>query len=272
MRTRQLITVLVIAFAAGTGSVQAADLPSYLGATLGQPAAELRSTFGDPLLVTVFPDFYIQHGMPVPPSAIPQRTARYWMPPTAAFKLISERDGVVTGIELSMQGALTGPVPGLPADPAGISIGASPADVIAKRGQPQTRTDKNLSYVLSNGIVATYGIENDLVTTIFYFLLPTVSPSTINPAAGPSLSPLAEGDGSTMETALLDLVPTEQPGVRWDYLYLAFHPCDGTTQWKRQQSLVRAGAHTYDKMHLTCEPTKAERDIYFDITAFFGKF
>jgi hypothetical protein len=265
----------VVLMAAVALPANAADgaYPSFLGATLGQPAQELRATLGDPILVTAFPDALIKAGRTIDPTMPSQRTARFWIPPaTTTFALISERDGVVTSIELFVAGIVTGPIAGLPASPTGVSIGMAVDDAISRRGAPAAHTESHLTYAFKGGIAETYGIQNGLINSITFLLLPTIATSTINPNAGPSLAPFREPDGMTPDTAILDMMPKEDPGVRWEYIYLAFHPCDGTTQWKRPtRSMVVQGARRFDKFHLVCETTHTERDLWFDITPYFGK-
>ena len=71
---------------------------------------------------------------------------------------------------------------------------------------------------------------------------------------------------------MVDLQQNETDGVAWEYLYLSYNPCDADTQWKLQnQSLIRVNERAYDRLHVICPTTKAERDFYFDITSYFGK-
>ena len=79
--------------------------------------------------------------------------------------------------------------------------------------------------------------------------------------------------GSSPATAIVDPKANETDGVAWEYAYLRAHPCDGDAQWKvRQQALITAGQRAYDRLHVVCPTTKVERDYFFDITSYFGKY
>jgi len=68
------------------------------------------------------------------------------------------------------------------------------------------------------------------------------------------------------------MMRNETDDVAWEYRYLAFHPCDKDTRWRLiHQSVVKQGEHAYDRLHVVCPTTKAERDFYFDNIAYFGK-
>jgi len=265
--------VLVAAVVLPARAADNGPYPSFLGATLGQPAKELRTTLGDPLLVTLFPDALVKAGVPVTPGMPSQRTARFWIAPsTQTFALIAERDGVVTSIELYIDGTLAGPPDGLPTSPSGISIGMTGEDVVRIHGAPQMQSAGAITYIFKGGIIERYDLANGLVHAITFFLAPNVAASTINSDAGPSLAQFSLPDGLTPDTAILDMMPSEKPGVRWEYLWLAFHPCDGRTPWKRgMQGVSRQGSRSFDRFHLICEPTHVERDLFFDITNYLGK-
>jgi hypothetical protein len=79
--------------------------------------------------------------------------------------------------------------------------------------------------------------------------------------------------GETPATAIVDPETNESGGVAWEYRYLRDHPCDGDAAWKvQQQALVQANKRVYDRLHVVCPTTKVERDVFFDITSYFGKY
>ena len=83
----------------------------------------------------------------------------------------------------------------------------------------------------------------------------------------------AAPDGDSPATAIVDPQTNESDGVKWEYAYLRSHPCDGDTGWKlQQQSLIQVNNRVYDRLHVVCPTSKVERDFYFDITAYFGRF
>src|SRR5476651_1096269 len=65
----------VLCVAVGSPARAQESYPTFLGATLGQPAQDLRATLGDPLQVTTTTDAGIKAGLPA------QRWARFWIPP-----------------------------------------------------------------------------------------------------------------------------------------------------------------------------------------------
>ncbi|HEY1654238.1 MAG TPA: hypothetical protein VGF86_03905 [Candidatus Tumulicola sp.] len=70
----------------------------------------------------------------------------------------------------------------------------------------------------------------------------------------------------------MDEQKNETNGVRWEYIFVAFHPCDGNQRWTiRSQALLSDGGTKYDRLHVLCPTTKTERDFFFDITGYFGK-
>jgi hypothetical protein len=72
----------------------------------------------------------------------------------------------------------------------------------------------------------------------------------------------------------VDLQQNESDGVAWEYRFLAFHPCADADhgRWQlKNQALLHANGRAYDRLHVVCPPTKAERDFYFDISSYFGK-
>jgi hypothetical protein len=78
-------------------------------------------------------------------------------------------------------------------------------------------------------------------------------------------------DGTSQDRAIVDRQPSEKTGVDWEYVYVAYHPCDGSTRWKvNGQSLIR-GPIVYDQLDVACPTTGAKRSFFFDITAYFGK-
>ncbi|MEZ0257244.1 MAG: hypothetical protein ACAI37_18325 [Chthoniobacter sp.] len=86
--------------------------------------------------------------------------------------------------------------------------------------------------------------------------------------AAPSKVSYSGGDGSSFAKAVVIHGATEQTGVDAEYGYLAKH-YPGSRSGK--QSLTAHGGRHFDLLEFTTADGK-KRQIYFDITEFFGKF
>lgn len=85
------------------------------------------------------------------------------------------------------------------------------------------------------------------------------------PAALPALA--LEPDGLSMERAIPITAESSADGIPKEYAYLRRH----YPGWRRtKQALLRGGGRVYDRLTIV-SPTNETRDIYFDITGFFGK-
>ncbi len=253
---------LLLAQAAATPAPQAAATPAALvawfGIPLGAPAASLRASLGDPLRV-----------VQVTGDNGPEYVARYWVPGSkTTFALVIEARGYVVGFQGFTQTAPTAVVQNVPPDPKGIRLGDTLDRVKASQPALISKTDSDGSPLLVGRTGATtgaaYSFENDRVLSFEWIgEVPKTLPAQASPQA-------PNGDG--IAAAILDVQQNETDGVAWEYLYLAYHPCVNDTPWRlRQQSLLRDGSRAYDRLHVFCPPTKAERDFYFDITSYFGK-
>ena len=78
--------------------------------------------------------------------------------------------------------------------------------------------------------------------------------------------------GASMADAIVDIAPTDDIGVRYEYFYLSAHTCGNNGTWKTTgQALLQHAGRSYDKLSVTCSDGGAKRDFYFDITGYFGK-
>jgi hypothetical protein len=247
----------------------AQGVPSWLGLTFDTPAAALRGTLGDPLRVLRLPDALAATGRSVPAAMTVERRARYPLSLyNPVFLIVTERHGLVVGIEAEAEAALTALVAGVDPDPSGIALGAPEDDVVRAHPKAQrVSADAGTQYFdpVGRRYVASYTVVGGRVRAISWFTVPSTDP----PVDGP---PLAEASGDSIATAILDGARTELDGVRWQRLYFDFHPCAGTTPWTRTSvALQHAGTKAYDVVHAGCSATGKQRDFYFDITPFFGK-
>jgi hypothetical protein len=238
--------------------------PSWLGVTFESPASQLRASLGDPVRLTRLPAAGSAGAAEQPP----QREARYvlaYMSPV--FLIIGERHGIVVGIAAESEQPLAAAVPAIAPDPNGIVLGATKEAVL--RAHPDARRISGagtLVVPLGNRYAAAYSITAGRVRAIDWF----ARPDTDAPGDGP---PLSEAAGDSPSTAILDVAKTETEGIRWERIWQLFHPCDGTTQWtKSSVATSQQNGRRYDAVMLKCPTTGATRIVYFDITAFFGKF
>ncbi|HEY1869281.1 MAG TPA: hypothetical protein VGG70_13380 [Candidatus Cybelea sp.] len=216
----------------------------------------LRATLGDPLRVLAF-DNGNRH------------VARYWLAGSnSTYVIVVEERGYVVSFDAFTDAAPSAVIQTVPADPLGVRLGETIAQVRA--GHPNFRGDTDeggnpfLVAAVSSTIGAEYSFEANRVRR-FQWAAPA-------PKDKPVLAPLTAASGDAVASAIVDLQPNESDGVAWEYRYLAFHPCTQTAQWQLQrQSLLQDGGRAYDDLHVVCPPTKNERDFYFDVTSYFGK-
>jgi hypothetical protein len=224
--------------------------------TLGEPASNLRSVLGDPLRVVSFNNEN-------------SHVARYWLPGSSStYVLVIEERGYVIGFDAFTDRAPTGVIATVPADPFGVRLGETLASV--KAAHPEFRGDLDeggspfLIGQISSTIGVEYSFEGDRVRR-FQWEMPV-------PTGKPALAPLLAPTGDAPSSAILDVQRNESDGVAWEYRYLAFHTCTDTANWQlERQSLLQQNGRAYDRLHVVCPATKAERDFYFDITDYYGK-
>ncbi len=240
------------------GSTVAAQSPiTWNNVTLGTPVSTLRPLLGDPLRVLTS-----DNGA--------TRIGRYWIAGSdSTFFLVLEKRGYVEAFHAFATQAAAGGFRDVPPDPSGVHLGDTLDSVKAAHPDfhPETADDGAQQLV---GRVA-----NPQAGVVYEFQdghLRSFHWGVHVADALPALPALAGPAGDAPASAILDVQKSETEGVRWEYLYLAFHPCDGGASWKlAQQAMSREDGHVYDRLHVVCPSTKAERDFYFDIGSFFGK-
>ncbi|MBV9027849.1 MAG: hypothetical protein JO311_04480 [Candidatus Eremiobacteraeota bacterium] len=235
-------------------SVAGGSPVTWHNVSLGAPASTLRASLGDPVRIMVI------NG---------ERIARYWLPGAkATYMLVMERNGYINGFEAFNEEPVVNIQDNVAPDPSGVHIGDTIEDVRSKHSDFRLYVeDGNPSMVgrISSDIGAAYSFQNGRVHSFFWS-------SPYAATQQPALAPLSEPAGDSMATALLDMQANETDGTSWEYRYLGFHPCDGQTLWQlKQQSLLNDRGKAYDRLHVVCPSSKAERDFYFDISSYFGK-
>ncbi|HEY6326871.1 MAG TPA: hypothetical protein VIW73_10215 [Candidatus Cybelea sp.] len=227
---------------------------AWHGITLGAPASTLRPLLGDPLRI-------------VPVNG--RRVARYWLPGAGStYVLVVEDGGYISSFEAFSDVAPTAVLDNVAPDPSGVRLGDTLEAVKSAHPDYHSAIDPDDRPLLAVRISPTtnvgYTFDNGRLRSFQW--------TTTAHAAQPALPPLAAPTGDSLFAAILDKQADETDGVAWEYRYLAFHPCSGDTRWQlKTQSLMHEAGHAYDRLHVICPATNAERDFYFDITSFFGK-
>ena len=86
-------------------------------------------------------------------------------------------------------------------------------------------------------------------------------------AAFPALAQSAGRDGSTPATAIVIEAPNTQAGIAQEYAYVR----RAYPGWERvRQALIEHEGRRYDRLTIR-SPSGETRDVFFDITSFFGK-
>jgi hypothetical protein len=261
--TRALAFIASLAMLTQALPARAADAPpfAWLGVTIGAPAAPLRQTLGDPLLLTGFND-----------AAPPYRAARYELEGTTILLLVTEAWGRVSGLQAFVRETPESPI-SMPPDPSGIVLGQTIEEVVAKHPRAQRSVEGDWVW-----LVETVSGHPDIKVAYKFFLTGRLvsigylrtSSSGAKPPSD-ALPALAEAAGDSYENAIVDGQKHEMTGVDWEYLYLALHPCAPNQRWKTQrQSLQRHENRVYDVLHVACPSTNVERDYFFDITSYYG--
>ncbi len=224
--------------------------------TLGAPASTLRPGVGDPLRITLF-----DNGA--------SRFARYWLPGSdSTYLIVIEVRGYIKVIDIFTDAAPTAVFENVPPDQLGVRLGDTFEAAQQQAAQLHRDTDEGGAPILigrlTPAIGAAYSFQGNRVQSIHW--------TTALPAAAPDLPPLTLAAGDAISSAIFVVQKNEMDGVAWEYRFLSFHPCADGAFWKlKSQSLLHDGGRAYDRLHVFCPPTKAERDFYFDITSYFGK-
>lgn len=264
--TRALAFVASLVMLTVALPARAADPPPFgwLGVTIGEPVASLRQTLGDPLLVTNYND-----------SGPPYREARYVIEGTQAYLIVTERWGRVTAVRAVLFEPPAGPL-AMPPDPSGLVLGQTAEEVGAKHPNARRRVDGDWLWLYESvggqrGLAVLYKffLAGRLQSAGYFLLAVPDDKATPPPDALPGLT---EPAGDSFETAIADMQKNENDGVAWEYQYVALHPCGPNQRWQtKQQSLQNHANRVYDVLHVVCPATNAERNYFFDITAYFGK-
>ncbi|HEY4301036.1 MAG TPA: hypothetical protein VGM73_09195 [Candidatus Didemnitutus sp.] len=94
------------------------------------------------------------------------------------------------------------------------------------------------------------------------------SPATPSPGGGSSAAPAAgDRDGSSFDAAIVITAADEGAGVKAEYVWIRQHIPGGRPAG---QFLLQNGSKSYDLIKVALADGST-RDVYFDISGFFGK-
>jgi len=234
-----LISAQLLATGAGAFAASLVAL-TWLGLSIGQPAAQVRTQLGDPLLVR--------------PLGI-SRVASYLRADDSSAAInVTERNGVVFAIEYLRERAES--TPGL-RDPYGVALGATRADVAKLRGKPAIDTGASWYYPVDPDEHATviYRFEDDVLASI------KLVGSPANAAGSDALPHIADPKGDSYGTAVLDMSAKFAASQHFREQYFSVRDCDKTG---RSTTTERRSGKTYAIETAVCGGTK--RTVYFDIS------
>jgi hypothetical protein len=247
-----VVAAAVIATASPAPASTTMPVVTWNTITLGAPAAQLRTAWGDPLAIAKDDRGVI--------------LARYALPGTrASYVFVVDRGGQIGGFAAFHEPEDA--TEGIPADPSTVAVGDSFESAKGKHPDFQLKQDDTDSQTFEGNVGdvhVAYRVVKDRIAAISWLRLSGLPAQTLPDIANPA--------GDAFASAILDVQPNESSGTAWEYRYIAFHPCAENSAWKpAKQSLVQKAGRAYDILHVVCPASNAERDFYFDITPYFGK-
>lgn len=241
-----LVAAAVLALFAAQSAAPSPAEPTpnaWIDVRLGDAAAVVQQRLGDPLRVT-------QESAGV-------TALRYLVNGMNDFALIFERANRVIAIRLRhTESSKVSPV--VVTDAAGVSLGDSLELLQRKRGTPsKTNTvDGNevAIYHSVEGVETDYELHDGVVSSI----AAVASPGDIGRFTKEPGAAVIDHDGTSQDHAIVDRQPSERTGVDWEYVYVAYHPCDGSTRWK-SAGRASSGGRSSTISSTSCVPPRARR-------------
>lgn len=183
-------------------------------------------------------------------------------------------NGRLTALDIS-DNWRNGKIPTI-ADPFGVATGTTEADIIAKRCAKMETLEAygrhHLTYTEPSGTTWRYTFfqKDDRLREIHVKL------SDAQVAALSAADPPVAHGGTSFDDAILDLAADEPSGAQNEEDFLLNFSCPADNgrrgMWREDaQRLVEHNGKQYDVLSLHCNMTGATRDLYFDVTSFFGK-
>jgi hypothetical protein len=221
---------------------------SWLGATIGQTPAELRSSLGRPNQI------------------VPTNVGDQWSysadKGNVALEIIVDQNHVVS---------ITARVnPGRKStlgDPFGGALGMTASALVAARGTPGATYDNGaeVAYADPTGARWNYNFDSGSVSGISVW-------APLPPSTAPQVISDATHDGSTPWKAFMVKAASPADAANAELAYLKSLACDtgGTWQIVTEESVV-AGGGFFDLYHVACSTTKSPHDFYFDVSSLHGR-
>lgn len=156
-------------------------------------------------------------------------------------------------------------------DPFGISPGATLAQVTQQRGKSNAASDTGWHteiYDAADGSTWNYGFAAGVLRAVTWKTSPEAS-RALQPLNPPALHP-----GTSSADALINSAPDEESGAYNERQYLTAIRCTGGRgiPLETSQRLTKVDGKEYDDISLSCPiPPAGKSEIFFDVTAFFGK-
>lgn len=229
---------------------------AWIDVRLGDSLADVQQRLGDPLRRVKLDDG--------------GTALRYLIHDMTALAFVYERGNRVVAIRIRADDSATKAAAPI-VDAAGGAVGDAWEALERRRGKPTNTGHIEGAdiavYVASDGSRTRYEIVGGKVNAILLSASPDdVARFVRNPGTG-----IVEHDGDSAAHAIVVLQRSEKLGVDWEYVYLAYHPCDESTRWKLAKQALIQGTPSYDRLDVVCPGNGAKRSFFFDITSFFGK-
>jgi len=79
--------------------------------------------------------------------------------------------------------------------------------------------------------------------------------------------------GESADNPIVIMAEDEITGVQMEYMHIEAERCGCGGRWEvLEQALIEEDGRPIDRIHVRCEKCATERDFYFDISSFFGRY
>ncbi|HEY8313787.1 MAG TPA: hypothetical protein VIG51_06395 [Candidatus Baltobacteraceae bacterium] len=245
-----LLQILVLVISATSAPQQ----PTFAGVMLGETVQQLVIERGDPLSTSN------QGGV---------AEYVYFTPTGNSIEFVGVERGNVASVEVRPSPVGDQLTKGDDPSALGVHFGDTAKELLAigkdrfisagSAGDGTFRGDDGLEY--------TFGMTAAKVTTI----LARLPKDRLDVLPAYTSAPTLHG-GASYADALVVKAANEDVGVRSEYAYIMMHPCAGG-RWKTtHQTLDKHDGVFYDKLSAQCDAGKGNRDFYFNISDYFGKY
>lgn len=252
-----LAPVVLILMVGAAPSAQAATAP-WLGMTLGEPESDVIARYGESGF------FQLSNGLTGDLTFIAYNIDRVHGTIDVGFT-----NGRVSSIGLG-RSSWDSSTPNV-TDPFGISPGATPAQVEQKRGTSDAVSDTGWHteiYDAPDGSTWNYAFNGGILRAVTW-----KTPQKVADALQ-AMDPPVLHQGTSPADALTNVAPDERSGAKNEHDYLISIRCTGgrAIPLETSQRLMKVDGKEYDDLTLSCPiPPAGKSDIFFDVTAFFGK-